>query len=74
MKNKRTIDQKYKDIEKRDKKIEKTLVDIMDAWADFKLEINKIERKQKQKDIAVYSICGAGIFVCFVLLIITIFN
>ena len=67
MKNKRTIDQKYKDIEKRDKKIEKTLVDIMDAWADFKLEINKIERKQKQKDIAVYSICGAGIFLAIYL-------
>ena len=66
----RTTEQKYQDIENRNKKIEKELVNIMSSWANFKSELNKIQQKKKRKDMTVYSFCLGDIAICTILLLI----
>ena len=66
----KTIEEKYQDIENRNKKIEQELVNIMTAWSNFKLELNAIEKKKKRIDFTVYTSCFLGIFICSVLVLI----
>ncbi len=66
----RTTEQKYEDIQKRNVKIEKEILNIMEAWSKFKSEVSKIEKKKKRTDNMVYGICFTGIAICSILLII----
>lgn len=66
----KTRDERYQEIEEREKQIEKNLVNIMNAWAKFKIDFQKIENKKKRTDNMVYSVCFGGIAICTILLII----
>ena len=65
----KTTEERYQDIERRNKKIEEELFSIMNAWANFKSELYKIEKNEKKKDNLVYAICG-GAIICSILLLI----
>ena len=45
----KTTEERYQDIEKRNKKIEEELFSIMNAWANFKSELYKIEKSLSKK-------------------------
>ena len=66
----KTADERYQDIQYRNEKIKKELVGIHNAWSEFKEEMAKIEKKSKDTDKKVYTICFGGIFVCIFLLLI----
>ena len=70
----KTRDERYQEIEEREQQIQKNLVGIMNAWAKFKIDFQKIENKQKRKqkrtDTKVYGVCLGGIFICTILLLI----
>ena len=60
-------------IEKRDKKIQENLNNVKVAWKDFKSEIDKLQEKRnkaKSLDRKVYAICGGGVIICAMLLLI----
>ena len=66
----KTRDERYQEIEEREEQIQKNLVGIMNAWAKFKIDFQKIENKQKRTDTKVYGVCLGGIFICTILLLI----
>ena len=66
----KTRDERYQEIEEREQQIQKSLVGIMNAWAKFKIDFQKIENKQKRTDTKVYGVCLGGIFICTILLLI----
>ena len=66
----KTADERYQDIQDRNERIKQELVNLHNAWGKFKEEMAKIEKKSKDTDKKVYTICLGGIFVCTLLLLI----
>lgn len=69
---KKSVEDRYADIDARSKDIEKNLVDLFNAWHQFRKEFNKVSKKRakikKNLDLLQYCILGATF--CTILLVL----
>tara|TARA_X000001388_G_C2149797_1_gene91950 strand:+ start:153 stop:413 length:261 start_codon:yes stop_codon:yes gene_type:complete len=69
---KKTVEDRYADIDARSKDIEKNLVNLFNAWHEFRKEFNKVSKKRsiikKDLDLVLYCILGATF--CSILLVL----